>query len=131
MGEELRCDYCGKTGFKTPQALAGHIGFKHPEEVGDREAGGIVTPKTETREVPIVEDDFTTAELVRSKRMDIMRNASYGACDKLALRQLKATATFLPPGIISFAVQLKIPSVYLIISQKPLTFSATYATLLT
>jgi len=86
MGEEIRCDYCGKTGFKTPQALAGHIRFKHPETVEAGEAGGIVTPKTETREVSIVEDDFTTAELVRGKYMDIMRKASYSACDKLALR---------------------------------------------
>ena len=61
---------------------------------------------------------------------DIEETASRGACDKLALRELKATATFLPRGIISFAVQLKIPSVYLIISQKPLTFGATYATFL-
>jgi len=28
-------------------------------------------------EVPIVEEDFTTTELVRGKRMDIMRKASY------------------------------------------------------
>ena len=86
MGEELRCEYCGKTGFKTPQALAGHIGFKHPEEVGAREAGGKGTPKTEAREVPIVEEYFATAELVGGKRIDIIRKASYGACDKSALR---------------------------------------------
>ena len=86
MGEELRCDYCGKTGFKTPQALAGHIGFKHPETVEAGEAGGIVTPKTETREVPIVEEHFATAELVRGKHMDIEEADSYGACDKPALK---------------------------------------------
>ena len=86
MGEELRCEYCGKTGFKTPQALAGHIGFKHPGEVGAREAGGKGTPKTEASEVPFVEVDFTTAELVGGKRTDIMRKASYGACDKAASR---------------------------------------------
>jgi len=95
MGEEIRCDYCGKTGFKTPQALAGHIRFKHPETVEAGEAGGIVTPKTETREVPIVEDDFTTAELVRGKGMDIEKAPSYGVLDKLALRWLKAARTLL------------------------------------
>jgi len=98
MGEEIRCDYCGKTGFKTPQALAGHIRFKHPETVEAGEAGGIVTPKTETREVPIVEDDFTTAELVRGKGMDIEKAPSYGVLDKLALRWSRATRTLLPPG---------------------------------
>jgi len=36
----------------------------------------------ETREVPIVEEDFTTAELARDKRMTIMRKASYGVWDK-------------------------------------------------
>ncbi len=30
--------------------------------------------------------------------MDIMRKASYGACDKLALRWSRATRTLLPPG---------------------------------
>ena len=37
-------------------------------------------------DVPIVEVDFTTAELVGGKRMDIMRKASYGTCDKAASR---------------------------------------------
>jgi len=60
MEEELRCEYCGKTGFKTPQALAGHIRFKHLKGVGAREAGGNGTPQTEAREVPIVEEDFAT-----------------------------------------------------------------------
>jgi hypothetical protein len=36
-----------------------------------------------------------TAELVRGKCADIMKEASYGACDKLALKQLKARRTFL------------------------------------
>jgi len=31
--------------------------------------------------------------LVRQKRIDISKKVSYGACDKLALRQLKTTAT--------------------------------------
>jgi len=56
MGEELKCDLCGK-GFKTSQALAGHIRFKHTGASGAREAGGTGTPKTEAREVPIVEED--------------------------------------------------------------------------
>ena len=86
MGEELRCDYCGKTGFKTPQALAGHLRFKHSEEVGAGEVDGKGAPKAETREVPIVEEDFTTAELVRDKRMDIEEAPSYGVWDKSALR---------------------------------------------
>ena len=35
---------------------------------------------------------FTTAELVGGKRMDIMRKASHGAYDKLALKKLKTIA---------------------------------------
>jgi len=86
MTEERRCEYCGQTGFKTTQALAGHIRFKHSEEVGAGEAGGKGTPKTEAREVPIVEGGFTTAELVRGNHTDIMKEASYGTCDKAASR---------------------------------------------
>ena len=112
MEEEIRCDYCGKTGFKTPPALAGHIRFKHPETVEAGEAGGIVTPKTETREVSIVEDDFTTAELVRGKRMDIMRKAGYGVCDKLALRWLSGYRTLLPPGHNFLRSPIKIAKVH-------------------
>jgi hypothetical protein len=44
---------------------------------------------------PLLRRSPYTAELVRGKRMDIMRKASYGACDKLALKQLKARQTFL------------------------------------
>jgi hypothetical protein len=47
------------------------------------------------REAPIIEEDFTTAELVMGKCMDIMKEVSYGACDKLALKQLKTRLTFL------------------------------------
>ena len=54
MGEEIRCDYCGKTRFKTPQALAGHIRFKHPETVEAGEAGGIVTPKRKQEKSPLL-----------------------------------------------------------------------------
>jgi len=112
MGEEIRCDYCGKTGFKTPQALAGHIRLKHPETVETGEAGGVVTPKTETREVPIVEDDFTTAELVRGKGMDIEMAPSYGVLDKLALRWSRATRTLLPPGHNVLHSPIKIAKVH-------------------
>ena len=52
--------------FKIEAALKSHIRNVHPEYEG----GG-------AREVPIVEENFTTAELVRDKRMDIMRKASY------------------------------------------------------
>ena len=73
--------------FKTPQALRSHIRSKHPELLGNKSAA---------REVPIVEDDFTTSEPVRGKHTDIMKKASYGAYDKLALKQFKAATTFLP-----------------------------------
>ena len=36
----------------------------------------------------------------RGRRIDMIKKISYGACDKLALRQLKAIATFLLLGII-------------------------------
>ena len=52
MGEELRCEYCDKTGFKTPQALAGLIGFKHPEEVDAKAAGEKGTPKRKSGKSP-------------------------------------------------------------------------------
>jgi len=42
--------------------------------------------KEGARKVPIVEDDFTTAELVGGKRMDIEEAAGFGACDKAASR---------------------------------------------
>ena len=58
--------------FQTLTALKSHLRSKHPDSV----------PKVETREVPIVEEDFTTAELARDKRMTIMRKASYGVWDK-------------------------------------------------
>jgi hypothetical protein len=50
----------------------------------------VLEEKGPAREVPSVEVDFTTAELVKGKRMDIMRKASYSACDKPALRWLRA-----------------------------------------
>jgi len=62
--------------FKTEAGLKSHIRNKHPEWVGEG-----VAP----REVPIVEEDFATAELVRGKHMDIEEAAIYGACDKPAL----------------------------------------------
>jgi len=42
--------------------------------------------KVSAREVPIVEEYFATAELVGGKRIDIIRKASYGTCDKAASR---------------------------------------------
>ena len=42
--------------------------------------------KEGARKVPIIEVDFTTAELVGGKRTDIMRKASYSTCDKAASR---------------------------------------------
>ena len=73
MGE-FKCPVpeCKHEPFQTETVLKSHLRSKHPDSV----------PKTETREVPIVEEDFTTAELVRDKRMDIMRKASYGVWDK-------------------------------------------------
>jgi len=77
MGE-FKCPVpeCEHEAFQTETVLKSHLRSKYPDSV----------PKTETREVPIVEEDFTTAELVRGKRMDIMRKASYGVWDKSALR---------------------------------------------
>ncbi len=60
---------CDHPLFKTPQALRSHIRNTHPEFMED---------ESMAREVPIVEVDFATAELVGGKRMDIMRKASYG-----------------------------------------------------
>jgi len=68
MAELYECpvEGCDHSPFKTSQALNSHIRNTHPEY---EEGEGV-------REVPIVEEDFTTAELVRGKRMDIMRKAS-------------------------------------------------------
>lgn len=69
MAELYECpvEGCDHSPFKTSQALNSHIRYVHPEY---EEGGG-------AREVPIVEEDFTTAELVRGKHMDIMLRASY------------------------------------------------------
>jgi len=80
---------CDHPPLKTPQALRSHIRNIHLELLGNKSAA---------REVPIVEGDFTTAELVRGKHTDIMKEASYGAYDKLALTWLSASRTLLPPG---------------------------------
>ncbi len=79
MAENSQCSVegCSYESFKTPQALRSHIRSKHPELPGN---------KSTARKVPIVEVDFATAELVGGKRRDIMKKASYGVCDKLALR---------------------------------------------
>jgi len=61
--------------FQTEAALKSHIRNAHPEYGG----GG-------ARKAPIVEVEFTTAELVGGKRMDIMIKASYGTCDKATSR---------------------------------------------
>ena len=88
MKETYQCPPggCHHPPLKTPQALRSHIRNIHPELLGNKSAA---------REVSIVEGDFTTAELVRGKHTDIMKEASYGAYDKLALKQLKARWTFL------------------------------------
>jgi hypothetical protein len=74
MAETYPCpvEGCDHAPFKTPQALG-----VHP---------GVAREKDTAREVPIVEVDFATAELVGGKRTDIMRKASYGTCDKAASR---------------------------------------------
>jgi hypothetical protein len=41
--------------FKTPQALGSHVSIVHPE---------VAREKGTAREVPIIEEDFTTTELV-------------------------------------------------------------------
>jgi len=76
MGE-FQCPVpgCEHEHIQTLTALKSHLRSRHPNSI----------PKVETREVPIIEEDFTTAELVRDKRMDIMRKASYGVWDKSAL----------------------------------------------
>jgi hypothetical protein len=48
-------DGCDNTPFKTPQALGSHISMVHPE---------VAREKGTAREVPIVEEAFTTTELV-------------------------------------------------------------------
>ena len=60
--------------FQTEAALKSHIRNAHPNM------------KEGARKVPIVEVDFTTAELVGGKRMDIEEAAGFGACDKAASR---------------------------------------------
>ena len=77
MGE-FKCPVpgCEHEPFQTETVLKSHLRSKHPDSV----------PKTETREVLIVEEDFTTGELVRDKRMDREEAPSYGVWDKSALR---------------------------------------------
>ena len=79
MGE-FKClvPECEHEPFQTETVLKSHLRGKHPDWAPEEPRGA--------REVPIVEEDFTTAELVRDKRMDIMRKANYAACDKPALR---------------------------------------------
>ena len=78
--ENYKCpEDCGKI-FKAPQSLREHVRFKHQESPEKGE------PRAQARKVPIVEEDFATAELVRGKHMDIEEAASYGACDKPALK---------------------------------------------
>ena len=86
MAETYPCpvEGCDHAPFKTPQALGSHISIVHPE---------VAREKGTASEFPIVEGGFTTAELVRGKDTDIMRKASYGAYDKIALKQFKALAT--------------------------------------
>jgi len=72
MGEELRCEYCGKTGFKTPQALAGHIGFKHAEEVASREKPG--KQREELPEAPLTEEAFASLLQTFKLKADLARN---------------------------------------------------------
>jgi len=86
MKETYQCPAggCDHPPFKTPQALRSHIRNIHPD---------FLEGKGPAREVPIVEGTPYTAELVRGKHMDIMRKASYGACDKLALRWLSGYRT--------------------------------------
>jgi len=67
------CEDSGKE-FQTEAMLKSHISNANP----DMEEGA--------RKVPIVEVDFTTAELVGGKRMDIEEAAGFGACDKAASR---------------------------------------------
>ena len=61
MAETYTCpvEECEHPPFKTKQALESHIRNIHPEGLEE---------KGKAREVPIVEEDFTTAELVRGKR---------------------------------------------------------------
>ncbi|GAH88312.1 unnamed protein product [marine sediment metagenome] len=60
---EVKCPVSGcedsEKEFKTEAALKSHIRNIHPEGLEE---------KGKAREVPIVEEDFTTAELVRGKR---------------------------------------------------------------
>jgi len=78
--------------------------FKHYKAISETYTD-LLEEKGPAREVPIVEEDFAIAELVRGKHMDIEEAAGFGACDKLALRQLRLQRhSFLPPAIIFFTV---------------------------
>ena len=68
---------CDHAPFKTFQALQSHIRSSHSE---------VLEEKGRARGVPIVEEDFTTAELVRGRHMDIEKAPSYGVLAKSALR---------------------------------------------
>jgi len=104
--ENYKCpEDCGKI-FKAPQSLREHVRFKHQESPEKGE------PRAQARKVPIVEDDFTTAELVRGKGMDIEKAPSYGVLDKLALRWSRATRTLLPPGHNVLHSPIKIAKVH-------------------
>ena len=79
MAETYQCpvEGCDHSPFKTFQALQSHIRNIHPD---------FLKEKGPAREAPIVEEDFTVPELFRSKRIDMIKEASYAACDNLALR---------------------------------------------
>ena len=66
MAETYPCpvEGCDHTPFKTPQALGSHISIVHPE---------VAREKGTAREVPIFEEDFTTAELVGINHIDIAK----------------------------------------------------------
>jgi len=105
--EDHKCpvEDCGKV-FKAPKALREHVRLKHQESPEKGE------PRAQARKVPIVEEDFATAELIRGKGMDIAGATSYEVLSNLDLRRLKVAGTLPPPGHNVLHSPIKIAKVH-------------------
>jgi len=68
---------------------------RHHEAISETYTPIFWRKKARPGKSPLLRRTPYTAELVRGKRTDIMKEASYGAYDKLALKQLKARRPFL------------------------------------
>jgi len=99
MAEENKCPECGQV-CKTPQALIAHI-KKH--------SGGPVPPIKGAREVPIVEEDFTTLLQKFKIRGDLAANIAENVSltggpkvfeePELLLKRLTTWNSDIPPGM--------------------------------